>query len=374
MRMAGASGVGSIRHPRFSFREASYEEVCMRLRLSLIHRKAGFTLVELLVVITIIAILIALLLPAVQSAREAARRLQCQNNLKQIALAILEHEQSLGYFPTGGWGYGWEGDPDRGFELKQPGGWVFNILPWMELEAVRNIGAGETFEQKRISRTILVQQPLAMFNCPTRRSCILFPAGPGVSKYNMDHTILKVVAKGDYAMNCGSQMYDEVYPGPPPPYEQIDNDPTFWRRTSSWVCTNLILDDPRNTCYHNGMSYLRSKVRVIDVIDGTSKTYLVGEKYVLPEAYYTADLDQADNSNLMTGYENDQYRSTYFPPRQDTPGLYDPYLFGSAHPIGFHMAFCDGSVQFINYQIDAGVHKTLGARNDGLPMDDKKVF
>ena len=103
----------------------------------------GFTLVELLVVITIIGILIALLLPAVQAAREAARRLQCQNNLKQLALGCLNHEQSQGYLPAAGCGkpmpWLWVGDPDEGFGKQQHGGWFYNILPFIEQQALHDL-------------------------------------------------------------------------------------------------------------------------------------------------------------------------------------------------------------------------------------------
>src|ERR1700731_3723614 len=89
--------------------------------------RRGFTLVELLVVITIIGILISLLMPAVQAAREAARKNTCANNLRSFGQAAATHENSNNFFPTGGWGTSWIGDPDRGFTMKQPGGWIYNL-------------------------------------------------------------------------------------------------------------------------------------------------------------------------------------------------------------------------------------------------------
>ena len=113
-----------------------------RSRLGIVcHKAAGFSLVELLVAITIIGILIALLLPAVQAARESARRMQCGNNLKQLALAALSHESAFKFFPTGGWNKYWLGHPDRGFDKRQPGGWVYNVLPFIEQQSLHDLGA-----------------------------------------------------------------------------------------------------------------------------------------------------------------------------------------------------------------------------------------
>src|SRR5262245_15209869 len=107
--------------------------------------RPAFTLIELLVVIAFIPILIGLLLPAVQAVREAAARIECANNLKQISLGILNHEASWKRYPTGGWGWGWVGDPDRGNDFRQPGGWVFNLLPYVEQDNLHRVGAGQPF-------------------------------------------------------------------------------------------------------------------------------------------------------------------------------------------------------------------------------------
>lgn len=313
----------------------------------------GFTLVELLVVIAIIATLIGLLLPAVQSARETARRVQCSNNLKQIGLACLAHEQLIRYYPCGGWGWEWEGDPDRGADLTQPGGWIYNILPQLEQTALRDLGAGETSAQKRVSRAKLASTSLAVFNCPSRRPPMLFRYYDLAAnrKINMDVAQAPMVARGDYAINAGSQNRSQIYRGPSSLTE--GDNPTYgWPDVSD----------------HNGISYQRSLVAAAHVRDGASNTYLVGEKYLNPD-HYMNGVDGADNSNLYTGYENDNHRCASAPPYQDRPSLTLYDYFGAAHSVGCQFVFCDGSVHMISYSIDSAVHSNLGNRQDGVAVD-----
>src|SRR4051812_39729519 len=172
--------------------------------------RPGFTLIELLVVMAIIAILIGLLLPAVQKVREAASRAKCQNNIKQLALAMHNYHQTIGSFPSGGWGYRWVGDPDRS-RKDQPGSWIYTMLPYVEQDNLHKAPAdGQpntiTAAQKAGGKQ-LVSTPLQVLHCPTRRAVALYPFDAaqltsGAVAYNADGA--GPVAKTDYVANGGT--------------------------------------------------------------------------------------------------------------------------------------------------------------------------
>jgi prepilin-type N-terminal cleavage/methylation domain-containing protein len=112
------------------------------IQRSQIRNRNAFTLIELLVVIAIMAVIAGLLLSAVQRVREVASRIHCANNLKQIGIAALNHESVYGRFPGGGWTGRWLGEPDRGTDRNQPGGWIYQLLRFLEQDNLATCGAG----------------------------------------------------------------------------------------------------------------------------------------------------------------------------------------------------------------------------------------
>jgi len=333
-------------------------------------RRSGFTLVELLVVITIIGILVGMLLPAVNSAREAGRNVQCKNNLKQMGEAANAHEEAQGIFPTGGWGWYWVGDPDRGFGTQQPGGWIYNILPHTDQAAVHDLGrygsASATGAESGAAKQQAIQQmigtALPFTNCPTRRRPALY-ANSGASMYNAGGVSApKVVARTDYAVLVGAAAADEINTGPPvgsdtlPPAVNTSQSGYFQARGTT------------NMQSYTGISFEQSTIRKDDVTDGCSSTIFAGEKYLGLDLYGTGT-SGADNENMYCGFDNDIGRTTYKAPMQDRWGLGDTFAYGSAHPNAANFVFCDASVLSINYNVDAETFRRAGTRNEGLTVD-----
>src|SRR4051794_22308289 len=230
--------------------------------------RSAFTLVELLVVIAVMGILIALLLPAVQSARESARMIQCKNHLKQIGLAWLHHHDTQGFFPTGGWGSNWTGDPDRGFDKRQPGGWAYNTLPFLEEEQVHDLGQRMSYGAHQDKKDVLAQATQSaapLFLCPSRRPqtepFIFTRQAATLANINLKTT--SNVWRGDYSANAGDQMWNEELASPQTITQLEDSkfkfDPT---------------DNPKLRGYSTGVSYYQSTVSIRQITGGASHKYM----------------------------------------------------------------------------------------------------
>ena len=339
----------------------------------------GFTLVELLVVIAIIGILVALLLPAVQAAREAARRTQCTNNLRQMGIGALNHESAQGYLPAGGWGFIWTGDPDMGFGEKQPGGWPFSLLYYIEQAGVQGIGKGLDGTAKNAALLEQKRTPIPMFYCPSRRAPTL-AFGPETSINAVpDSNTDRLVAKTDYAGSggCGIPSLTTVDRQGRPTGPNNLRCLEFYPIDAPGICAGLTTREI--AAKFDGAIVSRWPIELQEVTDGTSNTMLIGERYLHVDHYDHMANIPVDNNSMYQGYDWDTVRwsSGYVLPSGEMPGMplrdsegtasaaATTERFGSAHPGTLQVVLCDGSVQSRSYDIDPDVWERSGARNDG---------
>jgi prepilin-type N-terminal cleavage/methylation domain-containing protein len=324
--------------------------------------ESGFTLVELLVVIAIIGILIALLLPAIQAARETARRMECQNHLKQLGLAVQTYIDSQKQkLPSNGYGVPWAPHPDRGVGLNQTGSLFYPLLSFMELNALVKLGAGVGAETDnavlRAGNKQLYATPIGVFFCPTRRQPKTAPASPlyGFCGPPILCDRLTEIAHNDYAANAGD-VFAYFYPGPPSLVGVANY--------TGWVSADNA----------TGITWMHHQFRLREIINGTSQTILIGEKGLNPDDYNTG-LNGGDDQGPFSGDDDDPVRFAFDDGVQrDRPGVNNVWRFGSAHAASFNTAFCDGSVHAIGYDVSVVNFKRLCNRRDTQPFEGQSPF
>lgn len=334
-------------------------------------RIRGFTLVELLVVIAIIGVLIALLLPAVQAAREAARRVTCTNQMRQLGLAIHNHHDSLGFLPTGG--RGWDrfptftvnydetgGSPMTG--SKQEAGYLYQILPYLEQTAVWE-GDGVGTAQARGNH--IAEAVIASFYCPSRRSATPTSQGYRQTYYKgvsvgTGGTGNHLIGKSDYTACCQDSRPGYLKTLFPSDYPDDNALNAVGFNNVSYGYGFAKQTDYYNTGGPAGIALLT----FASISDGTSVSLFLGEKRMPSVGVPTSNYSNDDNG-WHCGWDNDTVSKADRQPGPDANTIPDYSAFGSSHPTGFNSLFGDGSVVPISYGIDVVTLVRMGYVSDG---------
>lgn len=212
----------------------------------------------------------------------------------------------------------------------------------------------------------MITDPVSVIRCPSRRNQDTYPKPMDGSFYAInaaEGTGNIVAGRSDYAANVGSRNVENetgIFP------KMADTSYADANNFLNWQTSPLgwtTIKGARSVEQYNGVSFQRSEVGVKHLIDGTSSTYFVGEKYLNPDNYETG-LDGGDNETWCTGANNDNFRTAYDPPLQDQMGVDNDVRFGSAHPGGCYFAWCDGHVTMESFDIDPIVHRANSNRGD----------
>jgi prepilin-type N-terminal cleavage/methylation domain-containing protein len=306
--------------------------------------RLAVSLPEVLVTLAILAALASIVLPAISIARSRARDLQCQSNLHQVCNGVLQHSAIHRAFPTNGWGAIWFGMSDRGFGASQPGGWIYNTLPFLEENTLRSRAPNAIQATNPSEFEAINLVPIPWLLCPDKSGGVLISVVP---QYLCPvGSSINHCTRTDFAINGGSVSLERV------------DGPLSLQTSNRFIWPSLE--------WFNGISYIRSRVRAEDIQDGQSHVLLLGEKYAkLPDVK-----DSGYDQPFLSGDCFDIRRSTASPPEKDYSDAKQEEAFGSSHHHGVNLAFCDGAVHQVSFDVDPEVFQRFGGRNDGGRIND----